>query len=72
MLFKVHGYDEKINREAFIEQALDLREFVNDSKSNKVIEELLIRDEDHPRMATRIYECYEWVKSDQYLNIPVR
>lgn len=69
MLLDVHGYDKNINREEFIKQALDLRNFVNDSTSNKIIEEMLIRDESHPRMATRIYECYEWAKSEQYRGI---
>ena len=68
-LLKVHGYDEHINLDEFINQALDLRDFVNDSKDNKVIEEMLVQDESHPRMATRIYECYEWAESDQYRGI---
>ena len=65
VLLKVHGYDKNINREEFIKQAIDLHNFVNESNSNKFIEKMLIKDEDHPRMATRVYECYEWWKSSQ-------
>ena len=30
MLLKIHGYDDNINREEFIKQALDLKDFIND------------------------------------------
>ena len=39
VLLKIHGYDdENINREAFIKQALDLKEYVNESNANKMME----------------------------------
>lgn len=65
VLLKLHGY-EKINRKEFLKQAMDLKAFVNESKSNALIEQLLIQDETHPRLATRVYECYKWVKTDQF------
>lgn len=68
VILKVHGYDN-INREEFIKQAMDLRAFVNASESNKVIEQMLIQNETHPRLATRIYECCEWVKTKQFQSI---
>ena len=37
MLLKIHGFDENINRDEFIKQALDLKDFVNDSTSNKMM-----------------------------------
>ncbi len=65
VLLKIHGYDENIDRNEFLKQALDLKAFVNDSKSNKFLEQMLVEKESHPRMATRAYECYEWAKSAQ-------
>jgi len=69
MLLKIHGYPDSINREEFIRQALDLKEFINESDSNKLIEQMLVQGESHPRMATRVYECYEWSHSDQFRGI---
>ena len=69
VLLKIHGYPDNINREEFIRQAIDLKEFVNDSKSNQLIEQMLIQGESHPRMATRVYECYEWARSDRFAGI---
>lgn len=69
MLLRVHGYGENVNREEFVKQALDLRDFVNDSNANKVFEQMMVQSESHPRMATRVYECYDWSKSEQYQEI---
>ena len=68
-LLKVHGYDENINLTEFLNQAMDLKDFTNDSVSNKFLEQMLMQDETHPRMAMRAYECYEWAKSEQYQGI---
>ncbi|MBR3307848.1 MAG: M48 family metallopeptidase [Lachnospiraceae bacterium] len=68
-LLKIHGYSNNINRDEFIKQALDLKAFVNDSKSNQLIEAMLTQGDTHPRLATRAYECYEFSKSDQYQGI---
>ena len=65
-LLKIHGYDENINRDEFIKQALDLKEFVNNSKSTQAMEQMLVQGSSHPRLATRAYEGYEWSKSDQF------
>lgn len=69
MLLKIHGFDENINREEFVKQALDLKEFVNDSKSNKMIEQVLVQWNSHPLLATRAYEVYDWEHSNQYKGI---
>ena len=68
-LLRVHGYGEEINAQAFIQQAIDFREFVDESAANKALEQVMIADEDHPRLATRAYECYEWAQSDLYKGI---
>lgn len=69
VLLRVHGYGENVNREEFLKQAMDLRDFVNSSNANKVFEQMMVQGESHPRMATRVYECYEWSKSDRYKGI---
>ncbi len=64
----MHGY-KNINREEFLRQALDLKEFVNNSKSNALMELMLTQNESHPRLATRVCECYEWSQSDCFRRI---
>lgn len=68
VLLKLNGYDQ-VNREEFLKQVLDLKAFVNDSKSNQLMELMLVQDESHPWLATRAYECYEWSKTDQFKDI---
>ena len=69
VLLRLNGYGKNVNREEFLKQALDLKSFVNDSKSNKLLELMLVQDETHPRLAIRAYECYEWSQSAQYSGI---
>lgn len=69
VLLRLNGYGKNVNREEFLKQALDLKSFVNDSKSNKLLELMLVQDETHPRLATRAYECYEWVETEQFRGI---
>ena len=69
VLLRLNGYGKNVDRKEFLKQALDLKSFVNDSKSNKLMELMLVRDETHPRLATRAYECYEWSQSAQYAGI---
>lgn len=69
MLLKIHGFDDNINREEFIKQALDLKDFVHDSKSNQMMEQMIVQWDSHPLLATRAYECYDWANSDQFKGI---
>lgn len=69
VLLRINGYGKNVDRKEFLKQALDLKSFVNDSKSNKLMELMLVQDETHPRLATRAYECYEWSQSAQYAGI---
>ncbi len=69
VLLRINGYGKNIDRAEFLKQAIDLKAFVNDSISNKFIEQMLVQGESHPRMATRAYECCEWSKSAQYRGI---
>ena len=67
-LLMIEGYED-INKEEFVKQAFDLRDFVNDSKSNKSIEQMVVQGESHPRLATRVYECYQWSESQAFKDI---
>ncbi|PNH18626.1 hypothetical protein B6K86_08455 [Lachnospiraceae bacterium] len=67
-LLRIHGYGN-INRDEFIKQAVDLHRFVNDTKGNQVIRQMMISGESHPRLATRVYECCEWSKTDCFKRI---
>ena len=68
-LLKVHGFDQDINRDEFIKQALDLKGFVNDSKSNKLMEQMIVQWDSHPLLATRAYECYDWAQTSRFRGI---
>lgn len=68
-LLKAHGFEDNINREEFIKQALDLKHFVNDSTANKMMEQWIIQWDTHPLLATRAYECYDWSKTDSFKGI---
>lgn len=69
MLLKIHGFDDNINRDEFIKQAFDLKDFVNDSTSNKIMEQMIVQWNSHPLLATRAYECYDWANSEQFKEI---
>ncbi len=68
-LLKIHGYGDNINREEFVKQAIDLREFVNESKSAKAFQQMMEQWNSHPRLATRVYECHTWAESDDFRRI---
>ena len=65
-LLRIHGFDQNINRDEFIKQALDLEAFVNDSSSNKMMEQMVVQWDSHPLLATRAYECYDWAQTDRF------
>ena len=68
-LLRVHGFDQDLNRDEFIKQALDLKDFVNDSKANKMMEQMIVQWDSHPLLATRAYECYDWAQTDRFKGI---
>ena len=68
-LLKIHGYGDNINREEFVKQALDLKEFLNDSKSTKALDVMLNQWNSHPSLATRAYECHDFANSEVYQQI---
>ncbi len=68
VLLRVSGYDN-INRTEFLKQAIDLNELINDSKSNLLMEKMITKNESHPRLATRIFECDKWSKTNIFKGI---
>lgn len=69
MLLKVNGFDENINIEEFMKQAIDLKDFINDSTSNKLMHEAMVQWNSHPLLATRVYEIHDWENSDHYRGV---
>lgn len=73
MCMRFAGFDKDIaaeaNVEEFMNQALDYREMVKDSKWNKTLEFWMLREIDHPLNAVRAYECAEWAKTERIRKI---
>lgn len=73
MCMRFSGYDKDVggegNVEAFMEQAAEYRQLVNDSKWNKTLEFIMFNQIDHPLNAVRAYECNEWQKSEVFSKI---
>lgn len=67
------GFDKDIdgvaNVDAFMAQAIEYQNMVNDNKWNKTLEFLLFNHEDHPLNAVRAYECNAWAKSERFTKI---
>lgn len=80
MCMRFAGFDKDIgegaNKESFMEQALEYKALIDDSKWNKTLEFIMLSNTDHPLNAVRAYECNEWAKEERftkmvnYLNIP--
>ena len=70
LMMRLAGYDKDISdtasTEAFLDQAKEYLEMVDDSKWNKALEFMLIGTSDHPLTAVRAYECNEWAKTDKF------
>lgn len=67
------GFDKDIeveaNVNAFMEQAVEYKELVTDSKWNKTLEFLMFSHIDHPLNAVRAYECNEWKNTENFTKI---
>ncbi len=64
------GYDKDIiadtSVEEFMNQALEYKEMVDNSKWNKTLEFIYFSNRSHPLNAVRAYECNEWSKTDRF------
>ncbi|MFR6509392.1 MAG: M48 family metallopeptidase [Dorea sp.] len=73
VMMRFAGYDKDImadaNVEAFMEQALEYKNLVDNNAWNKTLEFILFQNYDHPLNAIRAYEGREWEKNERYKNI---
>lgn len=58
-----------LNKEAFLRQASEYKEYMDSSKLNKGIEILMYAFNDHPLLAYRAFEVTEWCNSEDFYNI---
>lgn len=63
------GMEIEANAEAFMEQAIEYKQLIADSKWNKTLEFLMYSHVDHPLNAVRAYECNEWYKTENFSKI---
>jgi hypothetical protein len=73
MCMRFSGFDKDINAEAnvdaFMEQATQYKEMIDENKVNKVMEFMMFKSNTHPLNAVRAYEINEWQKSESFKNI---
>ena len=73
VMMRFAGYDKDImadaNVEAFMEQALEYKNLVDNNAWNKTLEFILFQNYDHPLNTIRAYEGREWEKTELYKNI---
>ena len=72
-MMRFAGYDKDImteaNVDAFMEQALEYKNLVDNNAWNKTLEFLLFRNDGHPLNVIRIYEGKKWGETERYKNI---
>ncbi len=61
-----HNLGFAIDKEVFLEQALEYKDYIQDSKWNQTLEFLMLSSVDHPLNAVRAYECNEWAKTERF------
>ena len=70
---RLAGWNKEISADAsldaFLAQAEDYRDMINDSKWNRTLEFMTLRRRSHPLMAVRAAECTEWANSDLFRRI---
>lgn len=55
-----------LNRDEFIAQAEEYKQFVKDSTWNKVLEFLILKDIDHPLLSVRAFDIIQWCDSSKF------
>lgn len=73
LCMRLAGYDKDIQEEgnvdAFLQQAEDYLQLVNDSVWNRTLEFMIVNSMSHPLNAVRAYECRAWGNSEQFAKI---
>lgn len=55
-----------LDTDVYLEQALEYRDFIEESKWNQALEYLFLTDVDHPLNVVRAYEANEWAKTERF------
>lgn len=63
------AYSEEINKELFMQQAAEFKEYTENSKWNKTLEYFILYNYSHPFLAVRALEINEWCKTEQFKKI---
>lgn len=69
---RLAGWDKDIedaNLHAFMQQAEDYQDMIDDSKWNKALEFMVLSGSTHPLMAVRATQCGVWAQSEEYKNL---
>lgn len=73
MCMRFAGYDkdikEEANIEAFLNQAIEYNQMVNNNALNKTMEFMMFSNCDHPLNAVRAYECNNWGNTETFKKI---
>ena len=71
MCTRFAGFDKDIpydiNIEAFMTQAVEYKEYVDNNAWNKALEFMMFRDVSHPMNAVRAYEIKKWERSEDFI-----
>ena len=73
LCMRLAGFDkdiyEETNTEAFLQQAVEYKKLLSDSKVNQALEFIMFNDSTHPLNSIRAYECNEWAHSQEHTKI---
>ena len=61
--------DIAINKEEFLKQASEYKEYIDSSRVNKGVEIMMYAFNDHPLLAYRAFEVTSWCNSEDFFNI---
>lgn len=60
------NYGDVINRDEFIAQAQEYRQYIKDSTWNQVLEFLILKDQNHPLLSVRAFDIIQWCNSKEF------
>ncbi len=67
------GFDkdihEETNTDAFLQQAIEYKKLLSESKVNQALEFVMFKNSSHPLNSIRAYEGSEWEHSQEYVKI---
>ena len=73
MCMRFAGFDkdihEETNTDAFLQQAIEYKKLLSESKVNQALEFVMFKNSSHPLNSIRAYEGSEWEHSQEYVKI---